>query len=167
MGIKIIPMDPQLHEMATEVMRKSREQVYTPETLCALQKVIEAQYYYWWCMDMKKEEWAGADLFTDDFSYYCFGPQTVTGPEQAQRSKTVNAPMATSHMGHQPLVWLMSDTEARGIFQYEDYNLYTEDKELVRGWAVYIDDFVKGADGKWRMKNLRLMYTKMEGRYKM
>ncbi len=167
MAIKVIPEDPKMRELIEEVMLKVREQKYTPEQLCEVRRVIDAQHFYWWCMDMKREEWAGSDLFTEDFSYYCFGPQKVTAKEQAERSKHVNANMATTHMGHQPLVWLMDENNARAIFMYEDHNMYKDDGTLVRGWAIYIDDFVRGEDDKWRMKTLRLNYLKMDGRYRM
>ncbi|MEG2038325.1 MAG: hypothetical protein RRZ73_01225, partial [Oscillospiraceae bacterium] len=114
MGVKILPFDPALYDAALEVIKNSRKQTYTPETLCQVQKIIETKYYYWWIMDMKKEEYA-LDLFTKDFTYYNFGPQKVTAEEQAKRSKYVNEALCTKHMGHQPLIWLISDTEAKGI----------------------------------------------------
>lgn len=167
MDIRVIPEDPKMRKLIEEVMLKAREQKYTPEQLCELQRIIDAQHFYWWCMDMKREEWAGTDLFTPDFSYYCFGPQKVSAKQQAERSKRVNAKLATSHMGHHPLVWLRDENNARAIFVYEDHNLYKDNGDLVQGWAIYVDDFVRGKDDKWRMKKLRLCYTKMKGQYRM
>lgn len=165
MSVSIIPFDPKIKKLIVEVMLGSRTQRYTPERLCELQKVIEAQYFYWWSMDMKKEEFC-TELFTDDFTYYCFGPQKVTGEEQARRSKFVNEKLSTSHMGHQPLIWFMSDTEARGIFEYEDFHMYTDDKTSVSSDIVYVDDFRKESDGAWRISAMRLAYKKMSGAYR-
>ena len=61
--------------MVLEVIKNVRRQEYTPEQLCQLQKVIECKYFYWWAMDMKKEEYA-MELFTD-FAYY-MGRHLVT-----------------------------------------------------------------------------------------
>ena len=69
-------------------------------------------------------------------------------------------------MGHQPIVWFMDDTHARGIFQYEDHMTYREDLETVNGWQFYLDDFVKCEDGQWRISALRMSYKKMNGMYR-
>lgn len=166
MAVQVLPFDEKLKEMAIEVMKNVRRQQYTPETLCELQKILEAKYFYWWSMDMKKEEYA-VDLFVPEgFTYYNFGPHPKTGLDQARTSKYVNSFLCTMHMGHQPLIWLMSDTEARGIFQYEDHHTYLDDGSQVETWAIYVDDFVKGEDGVWRIKDLRMAFKKMEGAYK-
>ena len=153
MSISIIPFDPKMKKLIVEVMVGARTQQYTPDRLCELQKVVEAQYFYWWSMDMKKEEFC-TELFTDDFTYYCFGPQKISAEEQARRSKFVNEKLSTSHMGHQPLVWFLSDTEARGIFEYEDFHMYVDDKTAV------------SSDGAWRISAMRLAYKKMNGAYR-
>ncbi len=165
MAVHVLPFDEKMREMAIEVMKNVRKQQYTPELLCEMQKVIEAKYYYWWAMDMKKEEYA-VELFTEDFSYYNFGPSDVNALEQARKSKYVNSFLCTMHMGHQPLIWMISDTEARGIFQYEDHHTYLDDGSGVQTWSIYVDDFVKGEDGAWRIKTLRMAFKKMEGAYK-
>ena len=54
-------------------------------------------------------------------------------------------------MGHQPLVWFRSDTEARAIFEYEDFHVYTDDMTPVSSNVVYVDDFRKESDGAWRI----------------
>jgi hypothetical protein len=165
MSVSIIPFDPKIKKLIVEVMLNARTQQYTPERLCELQKVVEAQYYYWWCMDMKKEEFC-TELFADDFTYYCFGPQTITGDGQALRSKFVNENLATSHMGHQPLVWFRSDTEARAIFEYEDFHVYTDDMTPVSSNVVYVDDFRKESDGAWRITAMRMAFKKINGVYR-
>ena len=69
----------------------------------------------------------------------------------------------TMHMSHNPLIWLISDTEARGIFLYEDNNTYRESKQTAEGFSVYCDDFRKCEDGIWRISTMRIGYRKMEG----
>lgn len=165
MNARILPFDQSVEKLILEVMKNVRTQQYTPELLVEHQKILEAKYYYWWAMDMKKEEYA-VELFTDDFTYYNFGPSDVTSIEQAKRSKYVNSFLCTMHMGHQPLIWMISDKEARGIFQYEDHHNYLDDGSQLEGWAVYVDDFVKEEDGAWRIKTLRMGYKKMAGSFK-
>ena len=160
----IMKFDPKLKAMIIEVMQKSRCQSYTPETLCKVQKIIETQYYYYWCMDMKKEEYV-CDLFTEDFKYNCFGEQDIDAKGQAVRSKFVNRNMCTMHMSHQPLVWLIDDSHARGIFLYEDHHTYRgSEKYTVQNYSVYIDDFRLCDDGLWRITDMRIGYRKMDGK---
>ena len=88
--------------MVLDVITHVRRQEYTPEQLCQLQKIIECKYFYWWCMDMKKEEYV-MELFTDDFRYYLNGHLTVKDKLlQARNAKWCNKDMQTMHMGHQP-----------------------------------------------------------------
>ena len=107
MAVKAISGSDKDQELIIDTLKHARRQEYTPQRLCELQKIIETQYYYWWIMDMKKEEFC-LELFDEDFQYYYNGYLASTKPEeQARTSKWVNAPLATMHMGHQPLVWLM------------------------------------------------------------
>lgn len=160
-----IPFDPKIKDMVLEVIKNVRRQEYTPEKLCQLQKILECKYFYWWCMDMKKEEYA-TELFDDDFEYYNFKPGTKDKKRQALISKWCNKPMQTMHMGHQPMIWLIDDSHARGVFQYEDHMCYFDDTSVVQGWAVYCDDFVKDAEGVWHISRLRMGYREMDGNYK-
>lgn len=166
MAVTAIPFDPKIEELALEVMRNVRLQEYTPEKLCQMQKVLEAKYYYWWCMDMKKEEYV-MELFTEDFTYYCFAPTPNNRAMQARAAKWVNAPMQTMHMGHQPMIWMMDETHARGLFQYEDHHVYVEgEHEVVEGWMVYCDDFVRDEKGVWHISALRMGYRQMDGSFR-
>ncbi len=162
--MRIMKFDLKIKALVIEVMQKSRCQQYTPETLCKLQKIIETQYYYYWCMDMKKEEYA-ADLFTNDFVYDCFGEQDISGKGQAMRSKYVNRNMCTMHMSHQPLIWLIDDKTARGIFLYEDHHTY-KDNTTVQNYSIYCDDFRLCDDGLWRISKMRIGFRKMDGQFK-
>ena len=113
--------------MVLDVITHVRRQEYTPEQLCQLQKIIECKYFYWWCMDMKKEEYM-MELFTDDFRYYLNGHLTVKDKLlQARNAKWCNKDMQTMHMGHQPMIWLIDENHARGVFQYEDHMCYYDD----------------------------------------
>ncbi|BDF04448.1 nuclear transport factor 2 family protein [[Clostridium] hylemonae] len=166
MSVKIISKDEKDRELIMETVRNARNQDYTPEMLCELQKVIETKYYYWWLMDMKGEEYA-PDLFGRNFHYFCNGhPVTDDGAYQALTSKWVNSAMVTMHMGHQPLVWLMDENNARGVFQYEDHHVYKEDDSVVETWMVYCDDFEKDSGGTWHITTMRMYQKQADGRYR-
>ncbi len=160
--MKVIKQDMTIKKMVVEVMKHARSQSYTPPQLCERQKIIDAQFFYYWAMDMKKEEYI-CDLFTEDFTYRCYVENKTAPKDQAMRSKYVNRNMMTMHMSHNPLIWLISDTEARGIFLYEDNNTYRESKQTAEGFSVYCDDFRKCEDGIWRISTMRIGYRKMEG----
>ena len=166
MATRNIPFPDKFRDMVLDVIKHVRRQEYTPEQLCQLQKIIECKYFYWWCMDMKKEEYV-MELFTDDFRYYLNGHLAVKDKLlQARNAKWCNKDMQTMHMGHQPMIWLIDDTHARGVFQYEDHMCYYDDSEVLQGWLVYCDDFVKGDDGAWRIQKLRMAYREMDGNFR-
>lgn len=107
------------------------------------------------------------ELFTDDFRYYLNGHLAVKDKLlQARNAKWCNKDMQTMHMGHQPMIWLIDDTHARGVFQYEDHMCYYDNSEVLQGWLVYCDDFVKGDDGAWRIQKLRMAYREMDGSFR-
>ena len=131
MATRNIPFPDKVRDMVLDVIKHVRRQEYTPEQLCQLQKIIECKYFYWWCMDMKKEEYV-MELFTDDFRYYLNGHLAVKDKLlQARNAKWCNKDMQTMHMGHQPMIWLIDDTHARGVFQYEDHMCYYDDSLYV------------------------------------
>jgi len=111
------------------------------------------------------EEYA-VELLTDDFEFYYNGELTPNNAmTQAVSSKWSNATMSTMHMGHQPLVWLMDETHARGIFQYEDHMVFEDSEDVVQCRMVYCDDFIK-KDGVWKIKTLRMSVKQLDGEYK-
>ena len=91
---------------------------------------------------------------------------TDDGAYQALTSKWVNSAMVTMHMGHQPLVWLMDENNARGVFQYEDHHVYKEDDSVVETWMVYCDDFEKDSGGTWHITTMCMYQKQADGRYR-
>ena len=158
--MKIMKQDAKIQKLVIEVMKHVRQQTYTPEQLCERQRILDAQYFYYWSMDMKKEEYV-CDLFTEDFTYRCFTESPTEPKDQAMRSKYVNRNMMTMHMSHNPLIWLIDETHARGIFLYEDNNSYKD--HTVEGFSMYCNDFRKCEDGVWRISKMRIGYRKMNG----
>lgn len=168
MGIRHFEMTNEEKEMILEVMEKARTQEYTPQMLCDLQKVIDAQYYYWWINDLKVEERA-KHLFTEEFDAACtgVGGYQTTPLGWAKNAKYCNSFVNSLHMGHNPLVWFMDDTHARGIFFFESHFTYLDNPdEKVELFFIYCDDFVKKEDGQWYIDHYRLIQTKSDGEHR-
>lgn len=151
--------------MLQEVMENCRKQEYTPEKLCQLQKIIDTQYYYWWINDLKLEEYA-KHLFCEQYNQYVStGRSSICTPfAWAKSGKYINSFSITSHMGHNPMVWLIDDSHARGIFSFEGFFSYIDaPEEHVELFIIYCDDFVKDEDGTWKISDYRLMFTRRIG----
>lgn len=165
MSMKHFEMTADESQLIVETIVNARKQKYTPEKLCDLQKIIDAQYFYWWMNDMKVEEQA-KKLFRKPFNAYCtgFGGYQSTPLSWAKNAKFCNAFMTSSHMGHNPMVWFMDETHARGVFLFESHFTYNDNPEdLVELFLVYVDDFEKDEDGQWNISDYRLIQTKLSG----
>ena len=92
MAVKAISGSDKDQELIIDTLKHARRQEYTPQRLCELQKIIETQYYYWWIMDMKKEEFC-LELFDEDFQYYYNGYLASTKPEEQARTCQGNLPV--------------------------------------------------------------------------
>lgn len=154
--------------LVAEVIRNAYLQEYSPEKLCAVQKVIDAQYFYWWFNDLKLEEYA-LELFPEKFDAYFtgVGKYSNTAMNWARNAKYGNSFRNTAHMGHQPLVWLMDDEHARAVFFFESHMTFLDNPdELLEQFLIYCNDFEKQPDGTWKMTNYRLLQTKQCGEYR-
>jgi len=165
MATKNVALTPEEKKMVTEVMKNARRQTYTPEKLCQLQKILDTQYFYWWMNDLKKEEYA-LDIFEENFDAYCtgFGAYKSSATAWARNAKYGNSFMNTAHMGHQPLVWFMDDSTARGVFFFESNMTYLDNpSDQLEQYFIYCNDFKKHADGSWHISAYRLLQTKQYG----
>ena len=165
MAFKHFNLTDEEKSMVLNVMKHVRVQEYTPEKLCELQKILDTQYYYWWINDMKKEEY-GVDLYDENFECYCsgFGEYKSTPLATSRGGKWANQFMNTAHMGHQPIVSLIDDTHARGIFFFESNMTFLDNPDkLLEQFYIYCNDFVKHDNGKWYISGYRLIATKQNG----
>lgn len=60
--MKIMKQDVKIQKLVIEVMKRVRQQTYTPEQLCERQRILDAQYFYYWSMDMKKKSMSATFL---------------------------------------------------------------------------------------------------------
>lgn len=164
MKIQHFPLTDNERKMVIEVMHQVRKQKYTPQDLCDIQNIIDTQYYYWWLNDVHLEEDA-KNIFSGTFEGYftSVGHYQDTVEDWIRSAKAANSTKCTCHMGHQPLIWLMNPTFARGLFMFESYftGLNCTTAPLER-FIIYVNDFKKHADGLWyicayRLFNFRLI----------
>ena len=66
-----------------------------------------------------------------------------------------------SHFGHNPEIFVISDTEAHGIFKLQDLVMMGGMK-IMAGFGQYRMVFVECDDGEWRIKKLNLNYAYRE-----
>lgn len=165
MAVRHFMLSDENQAMVLETMNQALAQEYTPGLLCTIQKIIDTQWYYYWMNDMKKEEYADK-VFAKDFKgvYTDCSPIPYTPDGWARGAKYTNSFMNTAHMGHQPLIWLIDDTHARGLFLFESRMTYLDNpSEEVEHYLVYCHDFIKEEDGAWRISVYRLLTTRMYG----
>jgi hypothetical protein len=73
----------------------------------------------------------------------------------------------TTHHGHMPIIDIVSDTEATGIWAMEDIIRTPKDKPSVKGYTGlhgfghYHETYVRGAGG-WRIKSCRISRQHVE-----
>ena len=69
--------------------------------------------------------------------------------------------MRLSHFGHNPEIFVVSDTEAHGIFKLQD-QVMMGGMKIMAGFGQYRMVFVECDDGAWRIKKLNLNYAYRE-----
>ena len=71
------------------------------------------------------------------------------------------ADIRLSHFGHNPEVTPLSDDEAFGYFKLEDW-VTMSGATVMKGFGRYDMKFKMGADGTWRIADLKLSYAYRE-----
>lgn len=135
--------------------------------------ICMAKARYFRCLDTK--DWAGLrEVFTEDGSMDMREPSSSMQEDQlgassdtmlVQGADNVIAfvsgwmeSAASAHHGHMPEIEFVSDDEARCIWAMEDIVHMAPGAPMtkVHGRGHYHDTFVREADGRWRIKSLRL-----------
>jgi len=129
-------------------------------------KQLKARYFRY--LDTKQwERWG--DLFTEDavLDHPANRPTPLRGREEIVA--TVSAGLAgrvTMHHGHMPEIELLADGQAKGIWAMYDRLLGpTPDgngQARYEGYGHYLERYVKGEDGQWRIAHLHLRRLHLE-----
>jgi SnoaL-like domain len=123
---------------------------------------LKASYFRY--LDTK--QWASwRKLFTDDMVFYAdetpipttTEAMTSSGDEFVEMVSTVLVDAVTVHQGHMPEIYLTDDRNANGIWAMFDWvDSSGSGGSAMQGFGHYHEQYVKGDDGKWRIRELRL-----------
>lgn len=158
-----ISCDPVAAELTREII-KDAGRPNGPEQLGDIEAIKAAMHKYWWCVDTQDWEMA-RDVYATPFeSYYNGRPGATSIDSQvASQQRACDDTMVPMHMGHNAIIKFIDDKTALGLFRLNDYHTYKDDGETYEGWGQYVNEFVKGDDGVWRIRILRLTYRKVLG----
>jgi len=139
----------------------------TAELLYDIERIKQTKARYFRFLDGKQwSDWR--TCFTDDMHFYLGQdpkPVTSSGDEFVAYVSKLLADTVTVHQGHMPEIELTSDTTAKAIwamFDWVDWNNTETPERTFQGYGHYVEDYEKGGDGKWRIKNLRLTRIRVD-----
>ena len=130
--------------------------------------ICETKARYCRCLDTK--DWAGwADVFTTDMvmdGSKCGGQVTHGREAVVAYVRSCIETAKTSHQVHNPEM-VFDDAGADVIWAMQDRVRMGDDRELGghlghTGYGHYHERYVKGGDGKWRIKHQALTYLQMD-----
>jgi len=134
-------------------------------------KTLKARYFRY--IDTKQwESWLA--LFTEDATLAWDSAVTTRGGDGRTASfsgikaiedtvvKQVLDPTTSVHQGHTPVLEILSDTEARGIWSMEDIVISRGQRSVtIHGWGHYHETYQK-VDGAWKIASLHLTRLLLE-----
>ncbi len=124
----------------------------TPDDLVEIEAIKRLKHTYIRCLDQKRWDELGATLTDDATSSYGGGQYSFTGREAILDflRESLGPTMITMHQVHQPVIDLISPTEATGSWALEDTVIMLDHNIDLRGAAYYTDTYVK-VDGAWKI----------------
>ena len=119
----------------------------TPEMLVEIHAIHRLKYAYFRCVDQKLWDEL-ASLLTDDIvARYSGGRYEYHGRDALidwMRSSMESDTFHTSHRASHPEIDLISETEARGVWAFDDTVIETKYDVTMRGAGFYDDRYRKG-----------------------
>ena len=123
---------------------------------------LKASYFRY--LDTKQwDSWR--ELFTDDMVFYVDSasvptetqPMTTSGDDFVDMVSSTLVDAVTVHQGHMPELRFVDERTANGIWAMYDWvDGSGSGGDSMQGFGHYHEHYVKGNDGKWRIKELRL-----------
>jgi len=142
----------------------------TPEQQGDVLAIQQLKSRYFRLMDTKQwDQWR--HLFTDDMVFYAdydsvlpsdVEPTTSGGDEFVEMVSGVLATAVTAHHGHMPDIELHGDGTAHGIWAMFDWVDDADNSMALQGFGHYHENYVRGADGQWRISELRLTRIRVD-----
>ena len=125
-----------------------------PSDLVEIHAIERLKYRYLRCLDQKLWDELEGCFTPEATASYGGGAYVFESRDEIMaflRSAMGSTTMLSSHKCHHPEIDLVSPTEATGTWALEDVVIETSMQFTVRGAAWYVDRYVKGDDGAWRI----------------
>jgi hypothetical protein len=128
------------------------------ENTVALEEIRQLKYRYLRCVDLKLwDEIAGvftADASADYGTHAVAGQLSLRGRDEivGYLRDNLGPQIITVHRCGQPEIAIEGD-KATGTWSFEDTVIAMEHRVWIRGAAFYEDEYVRGADGLWRISH--------------
>lgn len=119
-----------------------------------IEAIRQLKYRYFRFLDMKRFRELTALFIADGSTAYDNGRYSYKGHEEifAFMDESMGMPEAyTSHQGHHPEITLLDDTNATGIWHFEDTVHRMDYQVAIYGAGIYWDEYVK-VDGEWKFR---------------
>lgn len=125
-------------------------------------KKLKARYF----RSIDKKAWDELrDVFTED----AYGDYNRLGIKQG-RETIVNfikgfegsSTVVTTHQGHNSEIELTGENTAKGSWEMDYYRADSSDKSLIRDGIFYEDEYNRDADGKWRIRSLKIIVIRSD-----
>ena len=116
-----------------------------------IRDIEQLKYRYLRTLDLKEWDALGGTLTTDVVANY--GPKlSFTGREPllAFLRTSLGPGIITAHQCHHPEITVDGD-RARGTWYLQDQVIVIEQRLLLTGAAFYEDEYLRAADGQWRI----------------
>jgi hypothetical protein len=130
--------------------------------LMEIERIKQLKARYFRLVDAK--DWpAWRDCFTDDMQSMRDGVAVSdSGDAFVSRVASILAGSVTVHHGHMPEIELTGPTAATGIWALVDWvDFPGKPVESWIGYGHYHEEYEKGADGRWRIKQMEIKRIKM------
>ena len=104
------------------------------------------------------------DLFVPDVVMTIRGqgdPYTLRGRNELIRAARSTPAGTTVHHVHMPEIELLDATHARGIWALKDHVALPGYRQFI-GYGHYLDEYLKGADGRWRFSSYEITRLRVE-----
>ncbi len=106
-----------------------------------------------------------AELHTDDYVAMSIADGPVIGGRAAADALAILlANVTTVHHCHTPVIDFTDTNTASGVWAMEDNLFWSRngEKQWLRGFGFYRENYVRGADGQWRFSYRKLERTHAE-----
>lgn len=144
----------------------ARAEALPPELqLLTFEAIKQFKGRYFMCLDLK--DWSGLRaVFTDDATFDVRGARNVAQPGSPQAEPLIHGadafvdyarerlrPIVSAHYGHMPVIDILSEREASGVWAMEDWLYGTAG--MLHGQGHYHETYKK-IDGRWLIHSLRI-----------